>query len=125
MWLEEDIPSDAILYQRVHRKNLNAEGAPIPGAFRNTPNKQDGMSTDWEKYSTPSETRSRARNPSDNVVIALPVGKVREIEGQTIQHTPVNPGPDTLPNRAHTDVFGEKTTEARLKFLQIYQTELS
>lgn len=120
MWAAEEIPDDGILYQRVHRNNLDDKGAPIPGAFRNTPTKQDGMSTDWEKYSTPAETRARARSPAANSIIALAVGKVREIEAQTVEHTPVNPAPTILPNRAHADVFGEKTTEARLKFLQIY-----
>jgi hypothetical protein len=120
MWTVEEVPSDATLYQRVHRNNVDERGAPKPGAFRNTPTKQDGMSTDWDRYSTPQETRHRARNPFDNVVIALPVGKVREIAGQRVEHTPIQPEADAPGNRAHCDVFGEKSTEARLKFLRIY-----
>jgi hypothetical protein len=56
----------------------------------------------------------------DNIVIALAVAKVREIAGQRIEHTPIQPEADRPGDRAHCDVFGEKTTEVRLKFLKIY-----
>ncbi len=78
------------------------------------------MSTDWNKYSTPLETRLRAKNPQANIVIALVAGDVRAIEGQRIEHTPINPSDEQAGNRAHTDVFGEKTTEVRLKFMQVW-----
>jgi hypothetical protein len=121
MWPAEEVPNRATLYQRVHRNNLDEQGLPKPGAFRNSPTKQDGMSTDWDRYSTPQQTRQRARQPSENIVIALPVGRVREIAGQRVEHTPVQPEAEFAGNQAHCDVFGEKTTEARLKFLQIYR----
>jgi hypothetical protein len=56
----------------------------------------------------------------DNIVIAFAAGKVRGIAGQRVEHTPVQPEAEHHGNRAHCDVFGEKTTEVRLKFLQIY-----
>lgn len=77
------------------------------------------MSTDWNKYSTSLETLNRAGNPPDNIVITFAVDEVRRIVGQTIAHNPVNPDETSRGNRAHADVPGAKTTEARLKFLRI------
>jgi hypothetical protein len=121
MWESESIPAEATLYLRVHKTLLDDDGLPKPVAFRNSPTKQDGMSTDWEKYATPEETRQRARNPADNIVVSLPAGEVRQVPGQRVEHTPLQPAPDSPGNRAHTDVFGEKTPEARVKFLQMYR----
>jgi len=73
------------------------------------------MSTDWERYSTPTETLQRASEPSKNGVIQLGAGSVRVIEGLTVEHTPI------LANRAHTDVFGEKTPEVRLRLMRVAQ----
>ena len=72
------------------------------------------MSTDWDKYSSPEETLQRARNPADNGVIQMVVGDVRQVPGLRVEHTP-----DFPRNRAHTDVYGEKSTEARVKLLRI------
>ena len=122
-WEKEDpIPDDAILYMRVHRNNLDPNGEPIPGAFRNQPTRADGMSTDWQKYSTPEECQRRARTPSDNAIIILPVAEIRKIDGQKVEHTPIYEPLCDPPNfnRAHTDVFGEKTVEARFHFMRIY-----
>ena len=124
MWDSEPIPGEATLLKRVHRHDIDDTGKPKPGAFRNTPSREDGMSTDWAFYSTASETRRRARVPADNMVISLNVDKVRAIIGQTVQHTPVQPDEQQQGNRSHTDVFGEKTTEARLKYMQIFAIEL-
>ena len=123
-WEKEPIPDDALLYMRVHKHNLDANGEPIPGAFRNQPTRADGMSTDWNKYSTPEEGQARARTPGDNAVIVLPVAAVREIaDEQIVEHTPIYEPLAEPPifNRAHTDVFGEKNTEARFHFMKIYR----
>ena len=120
-WESEDIPNEDLLWMRVHRRSFDPEGRIMPGAFRNRPTPQDGMSTDWQKYARPEETRSRARNPKDNAVIQLVVGEVRRIPDQTVVHTP---DPKTQ-NRAHTDVFGEKHPEARLQFSRIYKVVIS
>ena len=69
------------------------------------------MSTDWEKYSTAEETRARAKFPQDNGVIKLHAGGIRSIEGLTVEHEP-----DVKHmNRAHSEVFGDKTPEVRIK----------
>jgi hypothetical protein len=116
-WASENIPDDDLLYMRVHRNLFDKNGNIFPGAFKNRPTPQDGMSTDWEKYARPEETRSRGRSPKDNAIIQMIVRKVRLIPGQNVVHTP-----DLVtPNRAHTDVFGEKNPEARVKFSRIFE----
>jgi hypothetical protein len=123
IWESEDIPDDAILYMRIHKNNLKSGHPIINNVFRLRPN-EIGMSTDWDKYSTPQETRKRAKNPLDNAVIALSVGEVRRIPNQEVIHSPVHADltaePPILANRSHTDVTGIKDTEARLKFSRIY-----
>lgn len=116
-WVSENIPDDDLLYMRVHKTLFDQNGVIFPGAFKNRPTSNDGMSTDWAKYTRPEETRSRGRSPEDNAIIQMLVRKVRQIPGQEVSHTP-----DLVTsNRAHTDVFGEKTTEARVKFSRIFE----
>ena len=71
------------------------------------------MSTDWAQYSTPQETQSRAKSspPRDNGVLKLNVGGVRAIEGLSVQHTPLEE------NRAHTDVFGDKKANPKVRLM--------
>jgi hypothetical protein len=104
-WPKEEIPDIDRLFMRVHR-NFVSQGKLAPGVFRDH---GMGMSTDWERYSTAAETLQRAAEPSKNGVIQLVAGSLRAIEGLTVEHTPI------IINRAHTDVFGEKTTEVRLR----------
>ena len=102
-------------------RNDVADGRPIPGVFRNRGKAGDeGMSTDWSEYSTPQETRDRARAPERNAVIGMVVGDVRRIPEQVVQHRPY---PD---NRAHTNVEGFKKanvagTQVRYLFLNIWR----
>ena len=121
-WEKEPIADDALLYMRVHKNNLDSNGEPIPGAFRNQPTRTDGMSTDWSKYSTPQDCQARARTSSDNAIVMLPVAEIRKMEGQFVEHTPIFDPSSELPafNRSHTDVFGEKTTEVRFHFMRMY-----
>jgi len=116
-WDGENIPNEAYLYMRVHKMKIDSDGEPIPGAFKNLPTSDDGMSTDWEKYSTPEETCQRGRVPLDNIVIRFLTGRVRNIPEQIVKHTPDKENN----NRAHTDVFGKKTTQAREMFMSIYE----
>ena len=111
-WPVEKIPDTDKLFMRVERSYVR-NGEFIPGAFRNNPPDDGGMSTDWENYSTPEDTRERARIPANNGVIEMLVEDVRKIPGQSVKHTPA------LDNRSHTDVYGAKNTEVRLKFLRI------
>jgi len=116
-WEGEEIPDEDFLFMRVHRDYWDDEGEPIPKAFRNHPKKIGGMSTDWQKYSTPEETRQRGREGAANIVIQLLTGTVRKIPDQSVVHTPDIENN----NRAHSDVLGEKTTEVRERFMQIYR----
>lgn len=111
-WSPEPIPDQNELYMRIHC-NLIRDGNPIPGAFRDHGR---GMSTDWNKYSTPTDTLNRAKEPKKNGVIRLRAGDVRAIPNQVVEHSP-----DPLTsNRAHTDVIGTKDEEVRLKYTRIY-----
>ena len=115
-WESEDIPDTDVLYMRVHWRQLDEDGVLIPGAFKDI---GGGMSTDWDKYSNPDQTRARAADPTANAVIAMSVGEVRTVPGQIVIHTPSL----EFNNRAHTDVIGEKkkNPEVRLKFTRIYR----
>ena len=89
----------------VHKTWVKPDGDVSPAAFKNHGN---GMSTDWSRYSTPEQTRDRRRKPRENLVVQMEVERVREIPGQSVEHSPL---PE---NRAHTDVLGEKDPEARV-----------
>ena len=116
-WESEEIPGADLVFMRVHRTWVKPDGTIGRGAFQNRPTETDGMSTDWQKYSRPEDTRSRANSPAkDNAVIQFVVGEIRLIPDQTVIHTPKDG------NRAHTDVFGEKHPEARIKLSRIYKT---
>jgi hypothetical protein len=135
-WEKEEIPNQAQLFMRVHKNHFDPDGQIRLIAFRNhgqegNPSIEPGMSTDWEKYSTPEECRQRAtlsgKSPENYAVIVLPVGEVREIPGQRVEHTPIYE-PNAVPpilNRAHTDVFGEKDEQARLTLMQISRIALA
>lgn len=114
MWAIEEIPDEDALYMRAQRGYFR-DGELIPGVFRD---RQGAMSTDWSKYSTPEQSRSRARTPEDNAIIQLAVGRVRQEAKQSVQHEPI---PE---NRAHTNVYGQKDAEARVQLLRICRTVL-
>ena len=120
-WPVEEVPDVDTLYMRVHRQWIRADGSLRPLCFKNRPDDSGGMSTDWDRYSTPEETRQRARRPSDNAVIAMNVGQIRAIPEQRVQHSPVFGHPELPDNRAHTDVYGpkERDSETRLRFLEV------
>lgn len=104
-WPKEEIPDIHCLYMRVHRNNQR-DGVVNPGAFKDHGVEPPGMSTDWCKYATAVRTQQSARNPKDNGVVQMQVEEVRAIDGLTVEHTPLWPD-----NRAHTEVFGDKTDE--------------
>ena len=108
-WPVEEILDSDQVYMRVH-KSLAPSGELKPGAFRD---QEGGMSTDWSKYATPEETRNRARNPADNGVIEMTVAHVRAIEPLKVTHEPL------FDNRSHSEVFGDKDPEVRVKLKRI------
>ena len=124
-WPIEDIPDADLLYMRVHRDNINIEeGRPCTGAFSNHgEGEEEGMSTDWSRYSTPHETSARIQTTKPGWmggVIQMVVGDVRKIPLQTVQHAPL---PD---NRSHTNVKGPKDvqvegTQVRYRFMRIWK----
>lgn len=117
-WPAEQIPNRDRLFMRVHKTWRKKDGSIAPGAFQNH---SAGMSTDWEKYSTPEETHRRARrDPKKNAVVFLVVGEVRAVPGQRVEHTP----DVERCNRAHTDVLGEKDVETRMKLTRIAEFAL-
>ena len=103
-WVEEEIPDAASLYYRVHI-NIVRDGRLHPGVFQE---QGASMSTDWDKYSTPQESRARARVPAKNGIVALDAARVRAIEELSIRHSPDL----SRMNRAHTDILGTPADEA-------------
>lgn len=100
----------------VHKTWIGPNGDVPPSAFQN---RGDGMSTDWSRYSTPEQTRDRRRQPSENLVVRMNVGRVRQVPGQQVEHSP-------LPkNRAHTNVTGDKDPESRVKLRRIAEIILT
>ena len=118
-WPIESIPDKDQLYMRVHRMWLRPNNGVSPGVFQDRENMegmQPGMSTDWEKYSTPTESKNRSKDPTKNGIIRMQAGKIRKVPGQSVEHKPL---PE---NRAHTEVYGDKDDpEVRLKFTRIYE----
>lgn len=80
----EAIPDADELYMRAHR-NLLRDGQIVPGVFRA---QGAGMSVDWSKYSSPEDTRARARKPVDNAVLALITGDIRTQVRLDVYHSP-------------------------------------
>lgn len=120
-WPIESIPDADLLFMRIHRNNI-VEGKPVVGVFINRgEGAQEGMSTDWSKYSTAEQTRLRAQNPAwKGGVIQMVVGDVRKLPRQTVEHSPL---PD---NRSHTNVKGPKkesveSTQIRYLFMRIWK----
>jgi hypothetical protein len=74
-----------------------------PGVFKEN---KGSISTDWEKYSTAVETRSRQGRPERFAVLRMIVGKVKEIEELTVSHEPVQAVEGQPDNQAHTSIYG-------------------
>lgn len=117
-WEIESVPNEDYVYRSVHYQWFNnTSGKLLAGAFRVPPENVDlrrGISVNWDKYSTPEETRSGARRPEENGVISLNVGEVRVHETLKIEHTP------RPQKRAHCDILGAANDpEAAIKLLRI------
>ena len=84
---------------RAHRVYFR-EGKLQPDVFKE---QGDGMSVDWDKYSTAKETKKRARkNPQDNAVVRKCAGRIREIASLRVEHQPDR----VRQNRPHSNVLG-------------------
>ena len=112
-----------VLYMRVAAEKfteLGGELLPESVVFKNFSNGlgEAGMSTDWCRYASPHDTRMRAvkKAPDEYGVVSIPVGKVKAIPRQRIEHTPIYLTPNHVGNnRAHTDVFGPKSKDELLQ----------
>lgn len=118
-WPVEPIPDQDHHNCRVHQMYIKSDGIS-PAAFMNRPEGSESMSVDWAKYATPEETRARAKKPIENAVVQFVAAQVRAVPGQRVEHSP-----DVLTgNRAHSDVIGEKTPEARTLLSRIYELRI-
>jgi hypothetical protein len=108
-WPSELISDDATLFYRAHRQYLEKKtGRLLPHSFRRRFN---GMSTDWDKYSTAAETLARSNIPDDNGIVVIAVANVRSIPDITVEHTPYCPPERARWNRAHCDVEAAGASE--------------
>jgi hypothetical protein len=82
-WPSEPIPDEDLLYRWIHRQWFSKRhGGVSPTFFKNARDLltgRGGMSTDWSRYSTPEESRRRARDPAVNGVVEMTVADVRAI----------------------------------------------
>lgn len=140
-WAIETIPQDAILFVFVHKTNVNSTTKqPRPNAFQNTPLKSGtNLSADWNKYSTPNETRQRVglqqkfgkpneyKDPNDYYIVSFVVSEILEINkpAQIVEHAPIQNSPPNPDNRSHSHIIGEKDEEVRLKFCGICKWEIA
>ena len=120
MYPVEDIPNDDKLYYRAHKMYIR-DGLLTPGVFREI---EDGMSADWEKYSTPEQTRQRAsKNHLQNGIVSFITGQLRNKLNLEVLHSP------SRENRAHSLIKGKEkkiqhNPEIRLKLLNVCQWEI-
>ena len=110
----EDIPDPDSVFMRAHRDRVK-NGVARPSAFE--PH-GGSLSVDWDRYSTATETHSRARNPAHNAVVQVGVGPIRAIrQGLDVKHDPL---PD---NRSHAQVNlpadNVEQTEVRLNLSRL------
>lgn len=120
MWDIEEIPDSDLLFYRIHKSEFR-DGTVIPGAFKERGEGEErGMSTNWNKYSTPDLLINVATIPNDNAVVQFHVQKVREIGSLLVKHAP-------LPNnRSHSHIIGipkkgQLKTKVRAKLQEIYE----
>ena len=81
------------------------------------------MSTDWIKYAEkPEYTRNgHPTKPAEEyTVISLIAGPVSDLPNQRVKHTP----DEVLMNRAHTDVFGQKTLAIQNELIKMAVWEI-
>jgi hypothetical protein len=124
-WPSEEIPGEHLLYCRVHANWRTPAGTIPPAAFvgKRNANGMFEQSADWCRYSTPQDTRDRAREPLRNGVYKVTVADLRAIPGELVVHSPIQTKPGLPDNRAHTDVLGSDHEDPEIKrqFSRIYK----
>ncbi|KKN26014.1 hypothetical protein LCGC14_0879020 [marine sediment metagenome] len=117
-WEVEFIPDEDDLYYRMHEQYFKEDLELIPASgFRP---KGNSLSTDWNKYSTPKESRLRTKKPEENRIVQMNTRDVRD-QSLRVQHNPSV----KYNNRAHTEIFGlvgipkSELNEVRMKLSSI------
>jgi hypothetical protein len=107
MWPVETIPDPDSLFLRVHKSKCNRKDSSEISPNMFAP-KGAGLSVDWSKYSTSTESRNRARNPVENGILSLVSGEVRSVTGiEDVRHDPLQEGVEGVaPNRSHSIIEG-------------------
>jgi hypothetical protein len=120
-WPVEEIPDEDIVYFRVHRDYFR-NGELNPKAFRP---QGISMSVDWMRYSTPDQTRRRAKMPAENGIVSIKVHVARTVPGLSVIHEPESVPECERDNRAHTGIRGMTGVvkqAARIAFYKQFQT---
>ena len=118
----EQIPDTDRLFYRIHDHTLKKGGQVHSGCFtQQGKGKSRSMSTDWNKYSSATKSRSRAREPSKNSIASFVKGEVAQIDGIGVSHDPI------WCNRAHTSVRWhddrENNFQIRARLSTLYRIE--
>lgn len=141
-WPKENISIESRLFCRVHYQKVNkVNGAPAPSAFYNTPKTGPDLSSDWDKYSNPQQSRALIgfeyklgttvfKNPEDFFITEFLVENIYKLElNQIVEHSPKQIIPDEIGNpnnRAHSSIIGDKNDEElRLKFVGISEWRIA
>jgi len=125
--LNGEFSDNCVLIRNSHKQYIK-NAKPLPAAF----SPDGGMSTDWDKYTTPEESLARIglttkingelKNTDFFNLFGLKVGDIKMIEGvNSIDFTPIfhNPKIYGKPNNpSHSDVH-YVDVELRLKFSEI------
>ena len=131
----EIIASNQSLYYRINKVNIEIEETGKkrikPVAFDPMP-KPDSveLSVEWSKYTTPEETKQRARKPENNGVLSFNSDKIRNKPvNLDVRHHPTQLNPITgYHNQSHSLVFNvlsaENDPEIRLKLRDICEWEI-
>ncbi len=109
----EFIPDPDLLFCRVHWSQFNVKENRIARSVFGKVN----QSVDWSKYATREETLARHRKPEEiRPVASIAAGACRDLN-QTVVHVPLESTDPGGPNRAHSEIRGEKSklTQSRLR----------
>jgi hypothetical protein len=112
--MADNIPDGDLIYHRVHKTHFKDDVLNLRLVFKDI---GGAMSTDWAALSTPQESQNRGKIPADNGVLGMNVGKVRAIPHE-VRHEP------SAANISHTNVYGEKTDKALIKYSRIWNWEI-
>ena len=128
----EDIPSNDILYYRVHKTKIDQEEVDEKKkimliTFDPQTKGSTEMSTDWCKYSSSLDTQNRAKVPFDNGVLSFNVEDVRNAPYPlVVRHDPTLT--EHFKNRAHTVILAvpprKNDIGIRLKLRDICKWEI-